>query len=129
MYKLFCGRYWQAGVRQRESAQTASTSLCWLRVLPEATRLYRTRRLPFTAKLPDQQTGLFHRKTGGVFQSPLCTMLGGCLSYCCCCTGPRNTDSPGLQSQAIKHCPLGSSGKKLGHQMCKKATCRDILVL
>lgn len=57
-----------------------------------------------------------------------------CVSVCCLCsslrvavcqelpficyspTGSRNTSVPGLQSQVLKGCPLGSSHKKTGHQ-------------
>lgn len=83
--------------------------------------------LPLRPKLQDKQIGLFQRKNRGVFQSEVCTVPWGwypaknSLSDCYSPVGPRNTSSPGLQSQEIKGNPLGSSHKIGVPDMCKSS--------
>lgn len=91
--------------------------------------------MPLLLKLQDNRTGLFHSKTGGMFQCTVCTVSWGwqlaknCLSIYYSPMGLRNASPAGHQSQVIMGCPLGSRCKHPGHQICVKGPLQKILVL
>lgn len=79
--------------------------------------MYQTGSPPLKSKLLNKKTGLFLRIIDGVFQFAICALpWGGGLprSESPIVTIPRDpgkTSAPGLQSQAIKGCPLMAAAK------------------
>lgn len=75
--------------------------------------------LPIRLKLQDKQISLFHRTTGGMFQSyvpVLCSLwwllTKNCLSICYSLMGPMNARTLGYQiKQVISGYPLGGNHK------------------
>ena len=138
VYKLLSRRYQCTVVRQRESTRMTSPAYVSWEPLRRPLDVCQTWSLSLRLKLQNKQIGLFHKKTGGVFQSAVGFVSGGDSlprTVFSIVTVPWDPGIPGHKSQAFKGHPMGSSCKNWGTRYkywgtrCERASLQEMLAL